>query len=87
MTRGQKGCYVYFVDDETRQFFEKCIEASVVSEKIPFATSLPEETKEAVILPFRRLSLEEVRPFENCVPLYDLKVAAGKFSDEQQVTE
>ena len=21
MTRGQKGCYVYFVDDETRQFF------------------------------------------------------------------
>jgi SOS-response transcriptional repressor LexA len=28
-----------------------------------------------------------VRPFENCVPLYDLKAAAGKFSDEQQVSE
>ena len=25
MTRGQKGCYVYFVDDETRQFFENRI--------------------------------------------------------------
>jgi hypothetical protein len=48
---------------------------------------LTEETQSSVILPFRRLSLEEVRPFENCVPLYDLKVAAGKFSDEQQVTD
>lgn len=87
MTRGQKGCYVYFVDDETRQFFEKYIETTTVSEKIAFATSLSEEAKEAVVLPFRRLSHEEVRPFENCVPLYDIKVAAGKFSDEQQVTE
>lgn len=87
MTRGQRGCYVYFVDDETRQFFEQYMEASVISEKIPFATSLSEEAKEAVVLPFKRLSHEEVRPFENCVPLYDLKVAAGKFSDEQQVTE
>jgi hypothetical protein len=86
MTRGQKGCYVYFVDEETRAFFEKYLETSV-GEKIPFATSLPEETKAAVILPFRHLSLNEVRPFENCVPLYDLKVAAGKFSDQQQITE
>jgi uncharacterized protein len=87
MTRGQKGCYVYFVDDETRQFFEKYIETITVSEKIPVAPSLSEESKESIILPFRRLSLDEVRPFENCVPLYDLKVAAGKFSDEQQITE
>jgi len=39
------------------------------------------------VLPFRHLSREGIRPFENCVPLYDLKVAAGKFSDEQQVTD
>ena len=87
MTRGQKGCYVYFVDDETRHFFEKYMETTSVNEKIPFAVSLSEETRESIILPFRRLSLEEARPFENCVPLYDLKVAAGKFSDEQQITE
>ena len=87
MTRGQKGCYVYFVDDEARQYFEKCKGVPVVSEMISFATSLSEETKAAVVLPFRRLSREEVRPFENCVPLYDLEVAAGKFSDEQQVAE
>jgi DUF2075 family protein len=87
MTRGQKGCYVYFVDDETRQFFEQCMEVSVVSEKITLAPSLSEEAQKAVVLPFRRLSHAEVRPFENCVPLYDLKVAAGPFSDEQQVED
>jgi hypothetical protein len=27
---------------------------------------------------------EEVRPFENAVPVYDLKIAAGRFSGEQQ---
>jgi hypothetical protein len=87
MTRGQKGCYVYFVDDETRQFFEQCIETGTVSEKITVAISLSEEVNEAIVLPFRRLPLEDVRPFENCVPLYELKFAAGKFSDEQQAAE
>jgi len=87
MTRGQKGCYVYFVDDETRQYFEKWIEAQVVSEKIISTKILHKETEESVILPFRRLPLKEVKPFVNCVPLYDLKIAAGLFSDEQQVSE
>jgi hypothetical protein len=27
--------------------------------------------------------IEEVRPFENAVPVYDLKIAAGRFSVEQ----
>ncbi len=35
--------------------------------------------------PFRRLPVSEVRPFENCVPLYDLRIAAGRFSGEEQV--
>lgn len=87
MTRGQKGCYVYFIDDETRQYFEQCMGTAVISEKLSIGASLSEEAKKSIILPFRRLLLKEVRPFENCVPLYDLKVAAGKFSDEQQMTE
>jgi hypothetical protein len=36
-------------------------------------------------LPFRRLERDQARPFENCVPLYDLKVAARRFSGEQIV--
>jgi hypothetical protein len=33
--------------------------------------------------PFRILPIEEVRPFENCVPLYELRAAAGAFSSGQ----
>ena len=37
------------------------------------------------VVPFRRVPLEEARPFENCVPALDLKVVAGSFSAEQVV--
>ena len=33
------------------------------------------------------LEIENVRPFENCVPLYDLKVAAGDFGEFQHVED
>jgi hypothetical protein len=78
LSRGMKGCYVYFTDKKTEQFFKKRIE-SVTSE-----ASLVEKREPATVLPFKRMPLEEVRPFENCVPLYDLKAAASQFSDEQQ---
>lgn len=81
LSRGMKGCYVYFTDKKTEQFFKSRME-SVNSE-----ISLVEDLEITDILPFRRLSQEEVRPFENCVPLYDLKAAAGQFSDEQQISD
>jgi DUF2075 family protein len=87
MTRGQKGCYVYFTDDETRRYFESRIELSNVSLDSSVAVPPIEETDTAQGEPFRRLALEDVRPFENCVPLYDLEVAAGQFSEEQQITD
>ncbi len=40
-----------------------------------------------IVLPFRRVAAAEVEPFVNAVPLYDLKVAAGRFSGEQVVDE
>ncbi|MGH3114577.1 MAG: type I restriction enzyme endonuclease domain-containing protein, partial [Gaiellaceae bacterium] len=39
----------------------------------------------AAVLPFRRLDGSEVRPFENCIPLYDLAAAAGAFKDGRAV--
>ena len=39
----------------------------------------------ATVVPFRRLDRAEIRPWKNCVPLYDLEVAAGKFSREQMI--
>ena len=88
MTRGQKGCYVYFDDKETERFFKNRIEAAalendVVTNVVPL--SIRKQVSSS--LPFRRLPINEVVPFKNCVPIYDLKVAAGRFSDEQQVAE
>ena len=37
----------------------------------------------AEVLPFRRLTGAEVKPFVNCVPIYDLKVAAGRFREQE----
>lgn len=81
LSRGMKGCYVYFTDKETEEFFKSRME-SVLSE---FA--LVEKREVADILPFRRLPPEEIKPYENCVPIYDLKAAAGQFSDEQAVDD
>jgi hypothetical protein len=89
MTRGQKGCYVYFVDKETEKFVRSRIDATALKTEV-ITTVVPLSVGEGAAsssLPFRRLPINEVVPFKNCVPIYDLKVAAGRFSNEQQVTE
>ena len=45
------------------------------------------ETEADAPLPFERVAIEEVRPFVNAVPIYDLKVAAGRFSGPQGAQE
>jgi DUF2075 family protein len=40
MTRGQKGCHVYFVDEETRRYFQSRIGATTPT-IVPFVNSLP----------------------------------------------
>jgi DUF2075 family protein/DNA replication protein DnaC len=78
MTRGQKGCYLYCTDPETNAYFK-----SLVLEKQEERVVIEQQRT----LPFRRLSPEEVKPYENAVPLYDLEVAAGEFGNPQQVDE
>ena len=39
------------------------------------------------VLKFRRISREEAKPYVNCVPLLELKAAAGGFSPTQSVDE
>jgi uncharacterized protein len=85
MTRGQKGCYVYFIDEETRRYFAERIQIGSVAEAVTEKPVVPTHEEASPVLPFRRLGQKEARPYENCVPLYDIKIAAGGFSDEQQL--
>lgn len=87
MTRGQKGCYVYFVDDETRRFFAERMQTGPAPETFTEKPVMHAHEEVTAVPPFRLLGPEQARPYENCVPLYDLKVAAGGFSDEQQMDD
>jgi hypothetical protein len=85
LSRGLKGCYVYFMDKSTERFIRSRLEGEL-RERAPLAA--PDATAAAVgSEPFRRLRPDEVRPFENSVPLYDLQIAAGRFGDETLVDE
>jgi DUF2075 family protein/DNA replication protein DnaC len=77
MTRGQKGCYIYCTDPETNLWFKSLLiqdarDALDIGDRFPG-------------LPLRVLPSWEAKPYENCIPVYDMKVAAGVFSNEQVV--
>lgn len=94
LTRGLKGCFLYFTDKDTERFVRSRTEALGSP---PLATPMtgptlnaPEAedsapTIPAFTFPFRRLRPTEVRPYVNCVPLVNLKFAAGTFTDTQTI--
>lgn len=66
MTRGQKGCYVYFVDKETRDYFEGRMGLKV--------HEADEDLQQLTI------STEPVgKEFIECIPVYSLDIAAGSY--------
>jgi SOS-response transcriptional repressor LexA len=74
MTRGQKGCFIWSSDRETRQYFQRVMGVFSESEK---AKQEPYPG-----LPLRILDANEVQPFRNCVPVFDLPIAAGEFGPD-----
>ena len=93
MSRGQKGCYIYCTDPETNAYFSKL--AKTVSyeynqNNLKETVSVYQEeliTDQYPGLKLKILEHNEIRPYENCIPLYDLKIAAGSFSEEQYTQE
>ncbi len=80
MTRGQKGCFVFSVDPETNQYLRDAVGTMRPPVSVP--SEGPYDR-----LPLRILEKSEVLPFQNAVPVYDLRVAAGGFSDHQAVED
>jgi len=87
LSRGLKGCYVCFLDRDTERFFRTRIDGPVAEPRLEQLLSEEAQVDVRTVEPFRRLGPTEVTPFENCVPLYDLAVAAGTFSEGQSVDE
>lgn len=91
MTRGQKGCFLYCTDPETAEYFRSRMGEAAARGVAAAATALT--TAAAAVdrprypgLPLRLVPPEEARPFENCVPIFDLAMAAAHdFGAEQTV--
>ena len=79
MTRGQKGCFIYATDPETREYFAAFARSRATVEH-------PDAAQEAVILDglhFPIVERDKAEPFVRHVPVYDLSIAAGDFSEMQ----
>lgn len=74
MTRGQKGCFIWSSDRETREYFQRAIGAKYDSSIC--------KTEPYPGLPLRILDAREINPFINCVPVFDLPIAAGEFGPD-----
>ena len=93
MTRGMRGCYVYFTDRETADFFRSRLtgmrsEAAATSAVAAIATTqtspLPEAANEPTLT---LLTREQARTTERTVPMFSLKIAAGTFSGTQSLED
>ncbi len=79
MTRGQKGCFVYATDAETCEYFRSFLDLAVNAEHLIHVEEQP--VLEGLTLPV--VPLTDADPFIRHVPLYDLSIAAGGFSEVQ----
>ena len=73
MLRGILGCYIYVCDENLRNYFRKHI-------------YLFKENKNPIIEIAESKEIKLI-PFENSVPLYSLKVAAGEFKFNESLPE
>lgn len=94
MTRGMKGCYIYCTDRETNAWFKLLMGRAVHSYQDTAALAEKTAGSESAIsnevykgLTLRLLKSGEVKPYVNAVPIYDLDIAAGVFSETQLINE
>ncbi len=74
MTRGQKGCYIFCTDQETNAYFSKLLAQTQKSHEMTLQERYPD-------LNLRILPRQDVRPFDNAVPVYDLRITTADFSE------
>lgn len=81
MTRGQKGCFTYCTDQETREHRQKITSRQL--EKVESTALGSPSAHKDLDLPVT--SFEQAKPYQGYVPIFDLEAAAGGFSDRQSL--
>lgn len=72
LLRAIRGTYIYVCDPALRHYLSQHVVVKKASQS--------EQVTEPEIIPF-----EKVKPYINAIPLYDLKAAAGGFSEQQDI--
>jgi hypothetical protein len=83
LSRGMKGCYVYFTDEATKDYFLSRIDSEVLQVEAEQAEIMEYPTAASVFEILRDIPSAE--RFKIYLPVYTLAAAAGGFSDSQQV--
>lgn len=83
LSRGIKGCYVYFMDKDTERFVRSRME---VASK-PSAAELHGVPVQVTLFRPRIVKPEPKERYVTCVPFIPLKAAAGGFGDPQRSAE
>jgi DUF2075 family protein/phage repressor protein C with HTH and peptisase S24 domain len=87
LSRGMKGCYVYFINKDTERFFKTRIETRKGIEKekeLKFSDIIKEEP---AVLAQILADVKEEKKFKEYLPVYSLEAACGKFGDGHEVKE
>ncbi len=83
LSRGLKGCYVYCVDDGTAKFLLSRCEGLGFSQAPDEPLTVKAETQAREVVRPVAVPVAARRYFQNCIPVYDLRIAAGQFGDFQ----
>jgi uncharacterized protein len=85
MTRGQKGCYIFCTDKETNQYFKQLTQQEAQQKAHQEQKALQEQPYPGLRLEV--VSIEKAKPYNGYVPVYDFPIAAGGFSETQNVED
>ena len=84
MTRGMRGCYVYFIDKEVESFFKARLQfdSESLSETLVYSDVItPKEEKRFKI----EENIEKQLQYKEYLPVYDLAAACGYFGQGEDV--
>jgi DUF2075 family protein len=81
MSRGQKGCYIHCTDPETAAYFAQAVPAprQSTTAAMPIAAVSPVKVVQYPGLNLRVVTADQAGSQANCVPIFDLAIAAGGF--------
>ena len=85
MTRGMKGCYVYFCDKEVEAFFRKHIEGDAdFTKSIRVSDIVSKEDEKRFKI---EREIEEHLKYTEYLPVYSMEAACGYFGEGKQVEQ